>query len=293
MKPDAQLVISLAARPGSFGFTVHNAGYAALGLNYFYKPMTCTDLGAALAGVRSLGVRGVGLTMPHKMDALRYVDELTPRAEATGAVNTILNDNGKLTGHNTDVVGAVELLKDYRHLQWMVLGAGGMARAFLQAARELQHRQVILSARNAEQGKAAAAAFGVSFLPWDQRDKMVGCALLNATPMGMKPDEQTSPMEAAAISHLGLVFDAVPNPYDTQLVLAARGIKVPVITGRDLALAQAFAQFELYTSHPVAGAHTLGNAVLGEYCRDFIRREFCLCLCHTPRFYFRRRFPLG
>lgn len=263
MKANAQLVISLAARPGNFGFTVHNAGYAALGLNYFYKPMTCTDLGAALAGVRALGIRGCGLTMPYKMQALQFTDELTPRAQATGAVNTVVNENGKLIGHNTDVVGAMELLKDCRHLPWLVLGAGGMARAFLQAASELQHPNVILSARNTEQGKATAAAFGISFLPWDQRDKMVGCALLNATPMGMQPDENTSPIDGAAISHLGLVFDAVPNPHETLLVKSARAAKIPVITGRDLALAQAFVQFELYTSHPapreamIAAATTL------------------------------------
>lgn len=248
MKADAQLIISLAARPGSFGFTVHNAGYAALDLNYFYKPMTCRNLGEAMLGMRSLNIRGCGLTMPYKIEALKYLDEITPRAEVTGAVNTVVNEDGRLIGHNTDVVGAMELLKDYKHIPWLILGAGGMARAFLQAARELQHRQVILSARNIEQGKAVADGFGASFLPWDQRDKMVGCAVLNATPMGMKPDENTSPMEN--ISQMGLVFDAVPNPVETQLVQAARAAKLPVITGRDLALAQAFAQFELYTSHP-------------------------------------------
>ncbi|HCM84431.1 MAG TPA: shikimate 5-dehydrogenase [Alphaproteobacteria bacterium] len=250
MKPDTTLVISLAGRPGSFGFTVHNAGYDALNLNYFYKPMVCTDLGAALRGVRSLGIRGVGLTMPHKVNALQYLDEITPRAEATGAVNTVINDDGKLIGHNTDVIGALELLKDYAHLPWLVLGAGGMARAFLQAGREISHKNMVLSCRDAVQGRGIAALFGAAFLPWDQRDKMVGCALLNATPIGMKPDDAQSPVEAAAVGHFGLVFDAVPDPVETKLIAAARATNVKVITGRDLALTQAFAQFELYTSHP-------------------------------------------
>ena len=250
MRADAQLVISLAARPGSFGFTVHNAGYAGLGLNYFYKPMTCNDLGAALAGVRSLGIRGASLTMPYKVEALEFMDEITPRAQAAGAVNTVVNDNGKLIGHNTDVLGASVLIKNYRHLPWLVLGAGGMARAFLQAARELQHSQVTLSARNEAAGRAVAKDFGAAFLPWDQRDKMVGCAVLNATPIGMLPDECATPIATGAVPALAMVFDAVPKPAETQLVVAARAAKVPVITGRDLAFEQACAQFELYTGHP-------------------------------------------
>ena len=250
MKADAHLIISLAARPGAFGFTVHNAGYAALGLNYFYKPMTCSDLGAALAGVRSLGIRGVGLTMPYKVAALEFLDEISPLAHVTGAVNTIVNDNGKLTGYNTDVAGAAELLKPHRNLPWLVLGAGGMGRAFLQAARELQYTQIYLSARDLEKGKATATHFGARFLAWDQREKMVGCAILNATSIGMTPDEIRSPMSDSTVTQSGLIFDAVPNPHETNLVLAARAARIPVITGRDLALAQAFVQFEHYTGHP-------------------------------------------
>lgn len=250
MKADAQLIISLAARPGSFGFAVHNAGYAALGLNYIYKPMTCESLADALAGVRSLGIRGVGLTMPYKIAAMALLDAVSPRAQATGAVNTIVNDNGTLTGHNTDVVGASALLKNHRHLPWLVLGAGGMARAFLQAARELSQTQVYVSARDAVKGRAVAAEFGATFLSWDQRDKMVGCAILNATSIGMAPEENAAPMSVDVIANFGLIFDAVPKPYESQLITAARAAKVPVITGRDLALEQAFAQFELYTGHP-------------------------------------------
>lgn len=248
MRADAQLVISLAARPGSFGFTVHNAGYAALDLNYFYKPMTCANLQDAVAGMRSLGIRGCGLTMPYKTDVLKYLDVITPRAAATGAVNTVVNDGGRLIGYNTDVVGAMALLQPYRHVSWLVLGAGGMGRAFLQAARELEQRSVILTARNGTAGRDVANAFGTSFLPWEERDKMVGCAILNATPIGMAPEADISPMPSVA--SMAMVFDAVPNPVETVLVQSARAASVPVITGRDLALAQAYAQFELYTGQP-------------------------------------------
>jgi len=247
---DATLVISLAARPGAFGFAVHNAGYQALGLNYFYKPMTCDDIAAALSGVRALGIRGCSLTMPYKTTALALMDEVSPRAHAAGAVNTVVNDKGRLIGHNTDVVGAVELLKPHRNMPWLVLGAGGMARAFLQAARELQHHHITLSARDAERGRALAAEFGATFLPWDQRTKMIGCAVLNATSIGMTPDEKLSPWEDASLAQAALVFDAVPQPRETKFIATARAAKILVITGRDLALAQAFAQFELYTGHP-------------------------------------------
>lgn len=248
MKPPPTVVISLAARPGVFGQTVHNAGYAALGINFSYRAMACEDLAKALQNVRNLGIRGASLTMPFKVQAVPMMDELSPLARAVGAVNTVVNDGGKLSGHNTDVVGAVALLDGYQYLPWRVLGAGGMARAFLQAARILSVPDVSLSARNATNGEKLAASFGATFVPWAARAEPAGMALLNATSIGMAPDVGGMATDMAA-ARPAMVFDAVPNPVETAWVRAARGAGVPVITGRDLQLAQAFAQFELYTGH--------------------------------------------
>jgi shikimate dehydrogenase len=262
MSAPPNLVISLAARPGVFGKTVHNAGYAALKLNFQYKPMRTDDLAMALRSVRNLGIRGCSLTMPYKVEALKYLDKISPLANAVGAVNTIVNENGKLIGHNTDVIGAVSLLDGYQYLPWLILGAGGMARAFLQAAKILRVPHVYLSARG-RGGAALAKKFKAEFLPWEKRETIKGCAILNATPMGMAPHVNETPMSLAAVAKAQLVFDAVPKPVETRLVRAARRAKLPVITGRDLALAQAYAQFELYTGKPaprramIAAAKTL------------------------------------
>ncbi len=242
------LVISLAARPGVFGQTVHTAGYKALGLNYQYKPMQGADLPMVLNSVRNLGIRGCSLTMPFKVQALKYLDELSPLVRAVGAVNTVVNENGKLIGHNTDVLGAKDLLNGYQYLPWLVLGAGGMARAFLQVARELQVPEAYISCRDPEQGQELVNKFGAKFMPWLNRHNFSGHAVLNATPIGMAPDDHDMPIELEDISKASLIFDAVPKPAETKLIRAAHKAKVPVvITGRDLALAQAYAQFELYT----------------------------------------------
>jgi shikimate dehydrogenase len=249
MKKTPTLVISLAARPGVFGKTVHNAGYKALGLNYEYKPMRADDLAMALRSIRGLGIRGCSLTMPYKVEVLKYLDEISPLAKMVGAVNTIVNENGKLTGHNTDVIGAVSLLDGYQYLPWLVLGAGGMARAFLQAAQMLSVPYLYLSARG-RGGAALAKIFHAEFVPWEKRETITGGAILNATPIGMAPHINEIPIKLSAVQKSQLVFDAVPKPVETRLVRAAHIAKIPVITGRDLALAQAFAQFELYTGKP-------------------------------------------
>lgn len=101
---DTQLCISLSARPTSIGTRFHNHLYEALGLDFVYKAFTTTDITAAIAGVRGLGIRGCGVSMPWKEEVIALVDEMTPSASAIGSVNTIVNDEGRLVAYNTDVI---------------------------------------------------------------------------------------------------------------------------------------------------------------------------------------------
>src|SRR5262245_32187926 len=103
---------SLSLHPVSLGAVMHAAGYQALDLPFVYVPFRVTDLTGALAGMRALGIRGLGVSMPYKQAVMPLLDALSPLAERIGAVNTIVNDDGRLTGHNTDCLGAVRALEE-------------------------------------------------------------------------------------------------------------------------------------------------------------------------------------
>jgi shikimate dehydrogenase len=123
---------SLSRHPVSLGAVMHRAGYAALGLDFVYVPFGIEDLRAGIDAMRALGIRGLGVSMPFKVDVIPLCDRLDPIAERIGAVNTIVNDAGVLTGHNTDAWGAraaFEKALPIAGRRVVLIGAGGAARA--------------------------------------------------------------------------------------------------------------------------------------------------------------------
>ena len=103
--------ISVAKNPGSFGETVHNAGYKALGLDFQYKAFSSNDISGVIKGVRALGICGCSISMPFKEKVIPLLDELDPLAKKTKAVNTVVNKKSRLIGYNTDVLGVQKCIK--------------------------------------------------------------------------------------------------------------------------------------------------------------------------------------
>ena len=111
---------------------IHNASYRKLGLNYCFLACEVSDVKHALLGVKALNIKGVSITIPHKQKVLKYLNKIDPQAQKIGAVNTIVNRDGKLYGYNTDVDGALTALKnktDLSNKKVALLGCGGAARA--------------------------------------------------------------------------------------------------------------------------------------------------------------------
>jgi shikimate dehydrogenase len=249
---DATLCISVSARPSRFGITVHNAGYRALGLDFQYKAFGTDDIAGAIAGVRALGIRGCSVSMPFKQSVISHLDRLDPRAETVGAVNTVVNDDGVLTGYNTDIIGAFEALKfcaPSNKDRALVMGAGGVARAVIQALREHGVPHVTVCARNPEQAAALAGRFEIDTTDWDDRETIPADICVNATSIGMKPDIDSSPLHANSLTRFRAVMDVVASPPDTQLIADARRANVNTVDGMTMTLHQACAQFTLYTGH--------------------------------------------
>jgi len=245
------LCISLAERPSTFGITVHNAGYRALGLNFLYKAIRPNDLSAAIAGIRGLGIRGCGVSMPYKIDALTLVDEVEAEAVAVGAINTIVNNDGHLKGFNTDVSGARRALADIdlnSDDKVLLLGAGGVARAILHALVSFPVADIAVAARREEAVNDLRTEGSISWVPWAQRDSVESTVLINATPIGMVPDIDEMPVSVTTITRNRAIFDVVANPPVSRLISEAQKIRGKIsVSGLTMALYQAADQFCLYT----------------------------------------------
>jgi shikimate dehydrogenase len=245
---DTVLCMSLAGRPGNFGSRFHNHLYGALGLDYVYKAFTTADLPAAIGGIRALGIRGCAVSMPFKEACIPLLDGLAPSAAAIGSVNTIVNDGGRLTGHNTDYAAIAPLLR--RHgvppgTPFAARGSGGMGKAVVSAMRDAGFRDGTVIARNEAAGRALAESRG---LRW-QAEVTAAPLLVNITPIGMQggPEAGDLAFPESLVAAADYVFDVVHLPPDTPLIRRARALGKTVITGAEVAVLQALEQFRLYT----------------------------------------------
>ncbi|MCZ2497174.1 shikimate 5-dehydrogenase [Xylophilus sp. Kf1] len=247
---DTRLCMSLAARPGNTGTRFHNYLYEKLGLDFVYKAFTTTDLPAAIGGVRALGVRGCAVSMPFKEAVIPLLDRLDASAQRLQSVNTIVNDDGVLTGFNTDYLAVRRLLARHgvpRGLRVALRGSGGMARAVLAALVDSGLEDGTLVARNPAAGQALARLHGWHWQP--ESGGLQAGLLVNATPLGMagSPDAGALAFDLAQIAGAAFVFDVVAQPVETPLVVEARRLGRVVIDGGEVIALQAAAQFFLYT----------------------------------------------
>jgi shikimate dehydrogenase len=249
LNKDMQVCISLAARPTNLGTRFHNYLYDELNLNFIYKAFTTTDLEGAVRGIRALGFRGASVSMPFKEEIIPMLDDLDPSAKATDSVNTVVNNNGVLTGSNTDFEAVLTLLSASsidRSSKVLVRGSGGMAKAVVAAFKEAGFVNLTVTARNKEAGSGLATKYGYSF---DENALNEAFDfLVNVTPIGMSGgNEAELAFSEELIASARSVFDVVASPAETPLIAAARAQGKNLITGAQVHALQAALQFEKYT----------------------------------------------
>ncbi|UMY63515.1 shikimate 5-dehydrogenase [Pseudomonas sp. LS.1a] len=247
---DTVLCISLAGRPGTFGVRFHNHLYQQLGLDFYYKAMRTDDLPAAVAGIRALGIRGCGVSMPYKEACMALVDEIDPSAAAIESVNTLVNTNGHLKAYNTDYLAVRQLLEQHQidpTTAFALRGSGGMAKTVASALRDAGFAEGIIVARNEQAGRQLADMCGYRWVP--ELGDLCPPMLVNVTPIGMAggPEAEALAFSENAIAAAERVFDVVAMPESTPLIRRARALGKPVITGLEVIALQALEQFVLYT----------------------------------------------
>ncbi|PCJ59283.1 MAG: shikimate dehydrogenase [Planctomycetota bacterium] len=250
---DTKLCISVSSRPSNFGTSVHNAGYKDLGINYIYKAFETNNIKDTMAGVRALGIRGCSVSMPFKETVIKYLDTLDETADKVGAVNTVLNESGQLIGYNTDVIGAkvaLESLKLNTKNKVLVLGAGGMAKAILYALNQLGFTNIHVSNRSELNFEKLNNIFPCQFIKWDDRENESADIVINATSVGMSPEDDICPLSLEYIQNSNAIIDVVLTPMETMLISMAKANNIKFVPGYLISLEQAMAQFQIYTGTP-------------------------------------------
>jgi shikimate dehydrogenase len=242
---------------------MHNAAYAALGLDAHYVAfdVPASRLEAAMIGVRALGLRQISISIPHKTAVLDFVDEVDETARRIGAANTVVLERGRLVASNTDWLGAIRALEQERPLHGSratVLGAGGTARAvvwgLLQRGADVRvlnrsvDRAAALARELGAKGSGSLDATGQE--PYD--------VLVNTTSVGMGGDD--SPIAAADIRPDAVVLDAVYTPEMTRLLRDARARGARIVSGRWMLVHQGVAQIEAWAGAIDEGVATRAMA---------------------------------
>jgi shikimate dehydrogenase len=202
--------------------------------------------------VRTLHIQGVSVTVPHKEALMPLLDKLTARAGALGAVNTLYWDKDGLCGDNTDVDGFVAPLRGRVFSSALVLGAGGAARAALAGLHALGLPAVAVCNHNGERAQKLAEKFGVRHADWEDRAAYEADLVINATPLGMRgAHEERSPLPSAAFTRrqagLRMAYDLVYTPLTTRFLAEAEAAGWQAQDGLTMFIAQARAQFRLWT----------------------------------------------
>jgi shikimate dehydrogenase len=259
---------------------LHNTAFQHLGLDFIYLVFTVTkeSLADALSGMRSLGIKGLNVTMPHKVDVIRYLDELDETARSIGSVNTILNQKGKLIGYTSDGIGALKALKyhgaDPSGKKVVVLGAGGASRSvsftLAQEAgelvilnRTLMKAQKLVDDLSSHQGrrpKVRADKLNSKNVSKELKDADI---LVNATSVGMRPQESLSPIDPSLLRSDLVVFDMVYEPLETKLLAEAKRKGATTMDGLSMLVFQGAVSFEIWTGVK-APIEVMMNAVMEE-----------------------------
>jgi shikimate dehydrogenase len=240
---------------------MHNAAFRELKINAVYVAFPVSDLSQAVAGLRGLSIRGMSVTIPFKEEIIPLLDELDLQAARIGAVNTVVIRQGRLTGYNTDWLGAITALKAHTAIQgrhFLILGAGGAARAI---AFGIMAEGGWVSLTDVNEARAAALArdLGAEALPPSALEQCPADILINATPVGMVPYVDDIPINPELLGRYQSVMDIVYRPLETRLLQEAKARGAATLDGLQMLIHQARAQFELWTNRP-APLETMSRA---------------------------------
>ena len=241
---------------------IQNAALHAAGLDYVYAalPVRADALSSAVRGLCNAGIAGFNVTIPFKTEIIPLLDALSEDARRIQAVNTVVIEDGRMVGHNTDVVGFLAGFAErgiaLTGKKAVLIGAGGAARAALWGLLRSGISSVVIGVRNASKGAALAADFAadgdVRAVSFDDSAWIAACSdadlVVQTTPLGMTPHtEEMPPVDAAVINPSAVVYDLIYTPAETRFLREARARGCETINGETMLVAQGAEAFSLWT----------------------------------------------
>jgi shikimate dehydrogenase len=260
---------------------MQEAAFQALNLDWRYLTIEVypEDLADAFKGLRAMNMRGINLTIPHKVEVLKYLDEVAPDAALMGAVNTVRRDGDKLIGENTDGKGFIQSLRQDAGIDpvgknIVILGAGGAARAIGVEAALAGAPQITIVNRSAARGAALAALLNdktetqAAFVEWNSTYAIPAGTdiVVNATSIGLFPNVTEKPnIDFDTITSAMTVCDVIPNPPQTPFLTEATARGAATLDGLGMLVYQGVIGFNMWTGldAPVAVMHQALQAVFG------------------------------
>jgi shikimate dehydrogenase len=257
-------VFALIGNPVSHSMSpaIHNAAFMKLNIDSLYVAFQVEDVKSALAGMRALdNFKGMSVTIPHKIEVMQYVDEIPEVDRHIGSINTVVKEDGKLIGFNTDGPGALKAIVDagveLAGKKVLMLGAGGAARAiaFTLAKKGnidelvlLDINEEFLNNLTGDLRNGTEATITPGMLDAAAIEEHMGSAdlIVNCTPVGMHPKEDASLVPDHLFKPGQVVFDVVYNPLETKMLRQARAKGLTVIQGVEMFINQAILQFERF-----------------------------------------------
>jgi len=228
---------------------MHNMAFRATRSNGVYIALDVKDISRAMAGFRNLHFKGASITIPHKVPVMKYLDDVDATAARIKAVNTIIEDNGRLVGFNTDCDGAVGALSEKISISGKkvaIIGAGGAARAIAYGIASKKGSVTILN-RTRHKGEQLARDLELDFRPLAECRHVKCDVVINATPVGMTPHVHDAPVPEDFLEKDMVVMDIVYSPLKTKLLKTAENIGCVTVDGISMFVYQGARQFELWT----------------------------------------------
>ncbi|MED3571547.1 shikimate dehydrogenase [Cytobacillus praedii] len=238
---------------------MHNDLFQAYGIDAHYQPLHVRreNLKEAVIGLKAIGIAGFNITIPHKETIIPFLDKLDPLAEAIGAVNTVVNEDGKFVGYNTDgsgyLQGLLTLLPTIKEKNILIIGAGGAARALYFTLAQAGVNRLDICNRTTQKAEqlinecpfhVLSAAIGKEEAEKKLADYQL---LIQTTPIGMSPNIESLPLSLHNLETDALVSDIIYNPLETKILREAKNKGAKIQNGLDMFVYQGALAFEKWT----------------------------------------------
>ncbi len=231
----------------SFSTVLHGPVYHSLGIEADIVKDADDNIANLVDRIKNTPYELTAVTMPHKQSIINYLDEVDGVAKEIGAVNTVINKNGKLTGYNTDVYGIEYALRnvEIKNKNVLIVGAGGVARPVAYFVGQAGGKSLFVN-RTIEKAESLAKDFGGLVVDVEELESEDVDIIINTTPVGMYPNIEESPVPKDFLRDKHIVFDIIYNPIETKLLKDVKSVGAEIISGLDMFIAQGIRQIELW-----------------------------------------------